>query len=199
MRTVTRVAVLGAGPHGQELACIATRTGGSPLMFDDDPDIDRVVGPIGRFRDLARDQQIGYVIGAAWPAVRRQIWEQVPDCAATRLFDPHSSFMGGWLGDGVVLAAGARIGPGASLGAHTHVNLNATVSRGCIVGDMVTICPGANIAGGVIVEDDVFIGAGAVVAHELVIGRGALIGAGAVIVEDVKPFEKIVGNPGRPL
>lgn len=191
------IAVLGGGPHGQELASIAGRCGYKRvLFFDDDPDIERTHGSIGRYRDWAATR-VGYVIGAAWPHVRRQITEQVARCRPSRLFDPDCTWMGAKMGDGVVLAAGARIGPGVTLGAHTHVNLNATISRGCVVGEMVTVCPGANISGGVIVEDDVFIGAGAVVAHELVIGRGALIGAGAVVVEDVKPFETIVGNPGR--
>lgn len=192
------IGILGAGPHGQELETIARRCGHKAVfMFDDDPDI-QSSGSIARFGDLARGHLAGFVIGAAWPDVRRRIAEKTAGVRAARLFDPDSTHMGGDVGDGVVLAAGARIGPGVTLGTHTHVNLNATISRGCQIGGMVTVCPGANIAGGVIVEDDVFIGAGAVIAHELVIGRGALIGAGAVVVEDVKPFETIVGNPGRP-
>lgn len=191
------VAVLGAGPHGLELAVIAERAGCHPILFfDDDPDM-RSSGTVARYRDLCRGQTVGFVIGAAWPVVRRQIAEKVGGLRGTRLFDPDSTFMGGELGDGVVLAAGARLGPRVEVGAHTHVNLNATISRGCQIGDMVTVCPGANIAGGVIVENDVFIGAGAVIAHELVIGQGALIGAGAVVVEDVKPFDTVVGNPAR--
>jgi sugar O-acyltransferase (sialic acid O-acetyltransferase NeuD family) len=193
------IAILGAGPHGQELGAGAARAGFTRvLFFDDDPDIPGLTGPISRYMELARGSRAGFVIGAAWPEVRRQIADKAAGQVATRLFDPDCTFMGGDLGGGVVLAAGARIGPGVSLGAHTHVNLNATISRGSIIGEMVTVCPGANIAGGVIVEDDVFIGAGAVVAHELVIGRGALIGAGAVVVEDVKPFETVMGNPARP-
>lgn len=192
------IAVLGAGPHGLELATIAQRCGfGRVLFFDDDPDIESH-GTVAHFKDLTRGNRTGLVIGAAWPVVRRQIADQVADLPATRLFDPDSTWMGAWLGAGSVLAAGARVGPKAELGDHCHVNLNATISRGCVIGEMVTACPGANIAGGVIVEDEVFIGAGAVIAHELVIGRGAVIGAGAVVVEDVKPFETVVGNPGRP-
>jgi acetyltransferase-like isoleucine patch superfamily enzyme len=131
--------------------------------------------------------------------VRREIYGQVADRPAGRVVDPDASLVGSIdLAEGVVVAAGARLTTGTRLGPHTHVNLNATVSRGCDIGGFVTICPGAHIAGGVIVEDDVFLGIGAVIKHELVIGHGALIGAGAVVVEDVKPFEVVVGNPGRP-
>lgn len=191
----TVIAILGAGPHGRELADIACRCGYGPVFFDDDPDMPGVAGPVGRYAASAR---IPFVVGAAWPEVRRQIQAHTAGCEAGILVDPDATIVGLIdLADGVVVAAGARITTGARLGPHTHVNLNATVSRGCDIGGFVTICPGANIAGGVIVEDDVFIGIGAVIKHELVIGTGALIGAGAVVVEDVKPGEVVVGNPAR--
>lgn len=184
------LAVLGAGPHGRELADIAARCGYVPVFFDDDPDhghrpVAEATGP--------------YTIGAAWPEVRHEIHCRCWTGRAPILIDPDASTIGAVsLGPGVVLAAGVRVITGSDIGDHTHVNLNATISRGCQVGEFVTICPGVNISGGVIVENDVFIGAGAVIAHELVIGEGALIGAGAVVVEDVKPFETVMGNPARP-
>lgn len=183
------LAILGAGPHGRELWDLATRCGRDPVFFDDDPD--QGYPPVARAAEA-------YVIGAAWPDVRRRIHERARAAVAATLVDPHASLIGAVrLDAGVVVAAGARIATGSEVGEHTHVNLNASISRGCQVGGFVTICPGVNISGGVIVEDDVFIGVGAVIAHELVIGRGALIGAGAVVVEDVKPFATVVGNPGR--
>lgn len=192
------IGILGAGPHGHELADIAARRGWKPLFFDDDPDMPGTTGPVRRFSDLTHGQQVPYLIGAAWPAVRRAIWEQVTSTVSFPIIDPDASVVGTVeLSPGVVLAAGARVVTGARIGPHSHVNLNATVSRGCDIGGFVTVCPGVNIAGGVIVEDDVFIGVGAVIKHELVVGQGALIGAGAVVVEDVKPGEVVVGNPGR--
>lgn len=194
------LAILGAGPHGHELADIAARCGYQPLFFDDDPDLGH--GTIQHYTHLTFSRPgapAPYVVGAAWPQVRRQIRRQVQVFGAATLIDPDASIIGTvQLGPGVAVAAGARITTGAKIGNHTHVNLNATVSRGCDIGAFVTICPGVNISGGVIVEDDVFIGVGAVIKHELVIGQGALIGAGAVVVEDVKPFEIMVGNPARP-
>ena len=184
------IAILGAGPHGRELADIARRCGYSDLRFyDDDPDhgylsVRSAYGP--------------YVIGAAWPDVRRRIWAQAGGLEAATLVDPEASIVGEVrLCAGVAVAAGARVITGSEIGAHTHLNLNATVSRGCQLGEFVTVCPGVNISGGVLVEDDVFIGVGAVIKHELVIGHGALIGAGAVVVDDVKPGELVMGNPGR--
>lgn len=195
------IAVLGAGPHGREVADIARRCGLDIAFFDDDPDVPDTEGSVGDFDYQRNSVRLpAYVLGAAWPIVRRKIGEQVCrlQAEAQVLVDPDASVVGEVeLGGGVVLAAGARVVTGARLGAHAHVGLNATISRDCRVGEYAMLCPGSHLAGGVIVEDDVFIGIGAVVKHELVVGRGALIGAGAVVVEDVKPLAVVTGNPGR--
>jgi sugar O-acyltransferase (sialic acid O-acetyltransferase NeuD family) len=191
------IAVLGAGPHGRELAEVAVALGYDLVFFDDDPDVPSK-GPVSRFAT----HKGGWVVGAAWPAVRRKILEQgsgFEDRAAVLVHPAATTGHGTHLCGGVVVAAGARLGPQVHVGEHSHVGLNATVSRDCRLGGCVTVCPGAHVAGGVIVGDDVFIGIGAVVAHELVIGEGALIGAGAVVVEDVAPGSTVVGNPARPL
>jgi sugar O-acyltransferase (sialic acid O-acetyltransferase NeuD family) len=191
------IVVLGAGPHGRELAEVAVALGRDIVFFDDDPDVPSK-GPVG----LLATHRGGWVVGAAWPAVRRKILEQCSEFegraailvhpAATLGCDTH-------LSGGVVVAAGARLGPDVIVGAHSHVGLNATISRDCRVGGCVTVCPGAHVAGGVVIADDVFVGIGAAVKHELVIGEGVLIGAGAVVVEDVAPGTMVVGNPARPV
>lgn len=186
------VAVLGAGPHGHEIADVAFALGIPVWFYDDDPDMPDTHGPCSVAKVPA-------YLGAAWPHIRRRLGEQ-PAPAGVALVHPDATVThGADLEAGVVVAAGARVGHDVIIGRHTHLNLNATVSRGCRLGEFVNIAPGANIAGGVIIEDDVFIGVGAVVAHELVIGQGALIGAGAVVVEDVKPHSRMVGSPARPM
>lgn len=183
------ISILGAGPHGHEIADIAQALGHTSVMYDDDPDMGELpcrtsVGPV--------------YLGAAWPMVRRRLANDVeggaPLVHPAATVAPDASLAGG-----VVVHAGARVGHGCAIGAHTHLNLNVTVSRGCTLGAFVNVAPGANIAGGVIVEDDVFIGVGAVISHELVIGRGAVIGAGAVVVEDIPAGLTVAGNPARPL
>jgi sugar O-acyltransferase (sialic acid O-acetyltransferase NeuD family) len=189
------IAILGAGPHGRELAEVARALGEDFVFFDDDPDVP-AVGPVLR----AVSHRGGWVAGAAWPDVRRKILGQTPAFyEAATLVHPAATIGGDThLESGVVVAAGARLGINIRVGSHTHIGMGATVSRDCRIGSCVTLCPSAAIAGGVTIEDDVFVGIGACVAHELVIGEGALVGAGAVVVENVAPGQTVVGNPARP-
>lgn len=165
------IAVLGSGPHGRQIAKLHPNRS---CLFDDHtgPPIDGASFP--------------YLIGAAWPKVRREIAWKVPHLRPYRR--------------GLVFFPGSQVGDDVKLGDHTHLGWNAVVSHGCRVGSFVNICPGAVLAGEVTVGNDVFIGANATVIHGgLTIGDGAVIGAGAVILEDVPPGAVMVGNPAGKL
>lgn len=172
------IAVLGAGPHGQQIAALFRATA---VLYDDH---------LAGFRPCSEAIESGYpfFVGAAWPAVRRQIAEKA--CAAGGV-SYHS---------GSVQWPGVKFGHDIHVGRHTHVEFNAVIAHGCRIGDYVTICPGAVLCGEVTVEDDVFIGAGAVIIHGgITVGQGAVIGAGAVVLADVAPGATMVGNPARPI
>lgn len=168
------IAILGAGPHGQEIANLHPGW----ALFDD---------ALPGYKPCSEARHLSYVIGAVWPKVRLEI------------NDKHSTIGGAWK-YGRVVFPGARISPTAQLGEHVHVLYNAVVSHGCQIGDFSTIAAGAVLAGEVTVESGVFIGANAVVRHGgITIGRNAIIGMGAVVVDDVPENQKWVGNPARPL
>lgn len=171
------IAVLGAGPHGRQLAALHNHA----TLYDD-----RLKGFDSCVHGARRNP---WIVGAAWPAVRREIVEQID---TDFVMHPYHQ--------GQVVFPGARIGNNVELGEHVHVQFNATISHGCRVGDYVTVCPGAVLSGEVTVEADVFIGAGAVVVHGgITIGRGALIGAGAVVIDNVPPGVTVAGVPARKL
>lgn len=168
------ISILGAGPHGHELADLFPAS----VLYDD-----YLPGykPCGSAP--ARDE---YLIGAVWPHVRQLINDKV-------------GFRTAYL-DGRVVFPGAQISKSARLGEHVHVLYNAVVSHGCQIGDFTTIASGAVLAGEVTVESGAFIGANAVIRHGgITIGRGAVIGMGAVVVDNVPENTKVVGNPAKPL
>ena len=173
-----KIAVVGAGPHGREIAHLLRQQAKEVILVDD------FLPGYEKAKDL---DDLMYVAGAAWPAVRLQI--------ALKMEQRHLTYNGGR-----VVFPGARISPQAKLGRHVHVNYNAVVSHGCVVGEFTTICPGAVLSGDVIVEPGVFIGAGATIIHGgITIGYDSVIGAGAVVVHDVPPGMTVVGVPARPL
>lgn len=167
------IAILGAGPHGHQLASLYPNS----YLYDD-----YLPGypPLSE----ATDNNL-YLIGAVWPQVRQHINDKVAGYAYN---------------GGRVVFPGAQLGQGVELGEHVHVLYNAVVSHGCQVGDFTTICSGAILCGEVTVESGVFIGAGAIIRHGgITIGRNAVIGMGAVVVDNVPEGVKVVGNPARAL
>lgn len=159
------VAVLGAGPHGRQ---IAHDLGGG--LYDDN---------LTGFDPILEGARLPWVAGAVWPKVRRQIADTVAGLHAP-------------LDDGLVRFPTAYIGVEVAVGLHVHLLPQSAISHGCRLGDFVTVATGAVLCGECWVDDDVFIGAGAVVINGgIKIGHRAVIGAGAIVKRDVAPGEVV--------
>ncbi len=201
------IVIVGAGGHGRETLDVIESMNREKSVWrflgfvDDDPAPtfvaeDLLLGPISAMRDI----DASYVIAIGSPAVRAKVelvistWRQ----PAARLV--HASATIGHvvqIGDGVIVAAGARVTTNVSLGHHVHVNVNAVVSHDCIVGSHTSVSPGAHLNGAVVVGERVLIGAGAIVLPQVRIGDGATVGAGAVVTEDVADGRTVVGLPAK--
>jgi sugar O-acyltransferase (sialic acid O-acetyltransferase NeuD family) len=101
------------------------------------------------------------------------------------------------LGDGAVLAAGARVTTNVTIGRHVQLNVGAVVSHDSVIGDHATLSPGVLVNGSVRVGEGAFLGSGVIVTPGRTIGRWAVVGAGAVVVHDVPEGVTATGVPAR--
>jgi UDP-perosamine 4-acetyltransferase len=97
--------------------------------------------------------------------------------------------------DGVIVDAGAIVGPWAKLGQHVVLARGASVGHDCKVGAYSFLGPSATLCGHVTLGEDVFVGAGSTILPDLTIGDGAIIGAGSVVRENVPARTMFAGVP----
>ena len=102
------------------------------------------------------------------------------------------------------------VGPGAIIGDHVTINLDATVTMGTnvTISPRVVIYTGSHRIGPgsrrmvalgtglpVTIEDGAWVRVGAVIAPGVTIGRGSIVATGAVVLKDVPPNTYVEGNP----
>lgn len=143
-----------------------------------------------------------YVVAIADPPVRRHMVTRLEGAGLwpTRLIHPRAIVSPqASIDQGCIVLAGAYVSSDVSLGAHVHVNYNATLGHDTSVESFVTVLPGSNIAGSVRLQHQAIIGSGAVILQGLTIGHRATVGAGAVVTHNVPPNCTYTGVPARPM
>jgi sugar O-acyltransferase (sialic acid O-acetyltransferase NeuD family) len=99
---------------------------------------------------------------------------------------------------GVVVCAGAVVGPLARLGRLGIVNTLASADHECDLAEAVHLCPGSHLAGRVAAGAGVWLGVGACVRDRVRLGAWCYVGAGAAVVADLPVGCLAVGVPARP-
>lgn len=208
---MNRLAILGAGGHGQVLAESAEASGWEEIVL-----FDQRWREIQTAGTLANQQ---WSLGGTWDDFL--VNHKMYDAAAVGIGDSVKRIA--WierlialnvnlpvithpkaivsryaqLGVGTVVFAGAVVQTLASLGRGCIVNTNSSVDHHCKLADGVHVCPGANIAGGVNVGANSWIGIGSSVKELVTIGSRSTIGAGAAVVNDIPDDVIAVGVPAR--
>ena len=193
--------VVGAGGTGRETLDVALAAGLEVAAFLDD----RLAGSELRGLPVLLPGQApagaGYVIGIADPVARRRLAAllEVQGLNPVTVVHPRSVVAPDTgFGPGCVVMAGAHVSSSVRLGAHVHVQYNATVGHDAVLCDYTTVYPGANVAGAVRIDEDATVGSNAAVLQNLRVGRGAFVGAGAVVTRDVGENLVVLGVPARP-
>jgi sugar O-acyltransferase (sialic acid O-acetyltransferase NeuD family) len=151
--------------------------------------------PAGTGRDL-------FVVAIADPLTRRRMAALLQHRGLTPASVIHPRAVispGARLAPGCIVLANSFVSTGVTLGAHVHVNYNATIGHDAALSDFVTVLPGANVAGAVTLEAGVTVGSNACVLQGLHVGPAATIGAGAVVTKNQPAGVVLTGIPARPL
>lgn len=203
--------IVGAGGFGREVVDIVDAINVVTPTFEllgflDDGDVrrdllDRIGVPLLGDTDSFEHLDAAYVLGIGAGDARRRIdslagrWDRRaavlrhPSATVGRDVD---------LGDGAIIAAGARLTTHIRLGRHAHINMNCTIGHDTVVEDFATLFGGAVVGGGCVIGAGATVGSGAVLLPGVRVGEDAMVGAGAIVVRDVAPGAIVVAPAARP-
>lgn len=205
-----RLAIVGAGDLGLQLARLAATTGTYRLVgfFDDTRELNTKVGgaPIlGGIDNVVAAHSAGEFdvlligIGYRHLAFRHQLYERfvshIPFATVihpSAIVDPSCE-----IGTGSVIYAGCVLDMGVVIGANVLLNVGCVIAHDSRVEDSCFFSPSVNLAGFVRVEASSTLGIGTIVIDNVVIASGVRTGAGAVVINSINQPGLYLGVPAR--
>lgn len=203
-----KIAIVGSGGFGKEIAFLIERTGKWEIIgfFDDNEENTnkKIYGydVIGSITDLVKwDSELAVVCAIGSSEVRKKVIDKIkPNLKITfpTVIDP-SVIMGKQvqLGEGNIICANSILTVDIDIGNFNTINLNTTIGHDVQIKSFNTFYPTVNISGFIEIDDGVEVGTGSQIIQNLKIGKNAIIGAGSVVVKDVPPNTTSVGAPAK--
>jgi len=88
---------------------------------------------------------------------------------------------------------------GTSIEEGAYIMHGAHVAHDCHVGPFATLSPYTVLGGHTLVQEGANLGIHSATHQFSTVGAYAMVGMGAMVVQDVRPFEKVVGVPAKPI
>ena len=159
---MTRLVLVGAGGFGREVhdIVVAMNAAGAELELlgyvDDSPGDHPLLARqgitfLGSSDELA-NLGVGFAIGIGAGEVRRKLDAKLVEagCTPVTLIHPMATVGGdNRIGEGCILAAGARVTTNITLGRHVDLHVNSTVGHDSVLDDFASVYPGATVSGNV--------------------------------------------------
>lgn len=205
-----RLAIIGAGDLGVQLAHLARATGDyEPTgFFDDSRTAGDAVGGIPVLGNVeaiaathARDGfdclvvAIGYRHMRVRQELHRRFAPTIPFATLVHpsaIVDPTCT-----LGEGAAIYAGCVLDMGVRVGANALLNAGCVIAHHSEVGSGCFLSPAVSLAGFVSVSPGSVLGIGTVVIDNIRIAAGTRTGAGAVVTRDIDAPGLYLGVPAR--
>lgn len=205
-----RLAIIGAGDLGVQLAHLARKTGKyEPVaFFDDSCNAGTLIAGIpvhgglvtlDEASSLPSFDELIIAIGYRHLEFRQQLFEQLRDrfrfatlVDPTALVDPTCIIT-----EGSVVYAGCVLDMNSKVEGNTLLNVGCVVAHDSKIGAGCFLSPAVKIAGFVQLEASVSLGIGTTVIDNVRIGSGVRTGAGAVVINDLLEPGLYVGVPAR--
>ena len=166
-------------------------------MLDDFPHEGEMLGGVDVYEPSSGD----LVIPALGSSVARQKYVEALNRKGGKfgtLIHP-SAYVGSnvVIGDGCIVTQGVILTAGLQIGEFVNIGVLTTLSHGNTVGQFSQFAGYCCVAGEVRVGQYVECGCSVTIIPHLVIGDNSQLCAGSVVLRNVKPYEKVLGNPAR--
>ena len=201
-----KIAIIGAGGFGKEVAFLLERIGNWKIIgfFDDNETTEEIYGykVLGNINTLANyDSNLAVVCAVGNSIARKCIISKIEgndNLEFPTIIDP-SVICGRGIqfGIGNIICAGTIITTDIRIGDFNIINLSCTIGHDVKLGRFNTIFPSVNISGFIETGDYVEIGTGSQVIQNLSIGENAIVGAGSVVIRSIPENTVSVGAPSK--